>query len=435
MDARDFEAAADAYHRASQDAPRDTAPLAGLYSAHLRSGTLDQARLAVDRYLALDPGNYDALLTLSALLWKEGARAAARELLGKAAQRHPVVKPASFDTDRPSIYRFRSLERSHYTVIGRGDGTYRKLLSGGHFSTRHLLSQGRYNVFVMNVHGNNLQAQDLSPPPGIFINTVSCPDLGQDALVSIADFLKRHKSVPVINHPERVLAASRDQNCRRIGAIPGTVFAKTVRFRSSRVNADLLSSLLAAKGFGTPLILRETGTQTGHGVALISDRQGLEAYLTQAAEEAEHYAIQYIDSRSERGFYHKTRVFFIDGQLYPVAALTSDSWQIHSGDRYRIMDSQAWTRERERSFLDDPEAFLGEANLKRLYAIHDLLKLDFFGIDFTILPDGRMLVFEANPAMRHNFDHVPSFPYTEPYLKAVSAAFARMVENRLAARS
>ncbi len=433
--AGNFAEAIESYRRACQAAPRDTRPLVGLYTASIASGELALARQSVDSCLALDPENYDALLTLSALLWKGGAREEAWQVLGQAAHSHPIVTKRDFDPGKPAIVRFRSLERSHYNVIKRRDGTYRKLLSGGHFSTRFLLERGHYNSFVVNVHGRNLDRLNLETPADLFINSVSCPDLGANALASISRFVKRWPGVPVINHPDRVMATSRDRNCQRLGAIPGVVFAKTVRFRSSSVNADLLASLLAAKGFGRPLILRKAGTQTGQSIALISEHQGIVDYLEQAAEDSEHYAIQYIDSRGESGLYHKTRVFFIDGRLYPVAALTSDSWQIHSGDRYRVMTSQAWTRQREQKFLEHPEDFLGADNLRRLYAIRDLLELDFFGVDFTILQDGRMLVFEANPAMRHNFDHVPSFPYTEPYLTAVSEAFNRMVEARLSKRA
>ena len=58
------------------------------------------------------------------------------------------------------------------------------------------------------------------------------------------------------------------------------------------------------------------------------------------------------------------------------------------------------------------------------------LRLDFFGIDFTVLEDGRLFIFELNAAMRHNFDHAPAFPYTWPHLRAISQAFHAMAESR-----
>ena len=68
-----------------------------------------------------------------------------------------------------------------------------------------------------------------------------------------------------------------------------------------------------------------------------------------------------------------------------------------------------------------------------LHRISEVTSLDFFGIDFCVLPDDRLLVFEANAAMRHNFDHVAAFPYTKPHLDRISTAFTNMVLRRIAA--
>ncbi|MEL6854810.1 MAG: hypothetical protein AAFO83_06835, partial [Cyanobacteria bacterium J06607_13] len=84
------------------------------------------------------------------------------------------------------------------------------------------------------------------------------------------------------------------------------------------------------------------------------------------------------------------------------------------------------------TFLNTTADYLGEENIARLYRIRDLVQLDFFGIDFTVLSDNRLFIFELNAAMRHNFDHAKNFPYTEPHLRRVSDAFAAMVKARLA---
>ena len=88
-------------------------------------------------------------------------------------------------------------------------------------------------------------------------------------------------------------------------------------------------------------------------------------------------------------------------------------------------------QEEEQSFLNDPVGYLGSENLDKLYKIRDLVGLDFFGIDLTVLPDGTLFIFELNAAMRHNFDHAKNFPYTEPHLRRISNAFDEMIQNRL----
>ena len=103
------------------------------------------------------------------------------------------------------------------------------------------------------------------------------------------------------------------------------------------------------------------------------------------------------------------------------------------GDRYRVMYQTQWLQDAEKSFLNDPESYLGQDNIQRLNQIYDLIQLDFMGIDFTVTQDGKLFVFETNAAMRHNFDHAVNFPYTEPFLNRVSLAFNDMVQRRLGA--
>ncbi|OZH55902.1 hypothetical protein AFK68_01615 [Hydrocoleum sp. CS-953] len=93
------------------------------------------------------------------------------------------------------------------------------------------------------------------------------------------------------------------------------------------------------------------------------------------------------------------------------------------------MNKFEWMQAAEKSFLGDPYSYFGAENFNKLYQIRDLVGLDFFGIDLTILPDGTLFIFELNAAMRHNFDHAKNFPYTEPHLKRISHAFNAMVQK------
>ena len=404
------------------------------YRKLLASGALDAAEREVERYLERHPDDYDALVALSAFRWRSGQLEDSRALMGAAAALGPRCVTGSHDPSKPSILKFRSFEQNHFVIVEGRDGKHYTSLYCGHFATEHLLADtGRWNRYTADLHGRGFLERDAEHPWSLFINSISDPDRGGAALDVLAEYLRRHPDVPVINRPDRVALTSRDSNHRALQGIEGLISPNTVRFRSDETNAKLLAGLLAARGFATPVILRQVGTQTGQTVTLITDADQLERYLAEAMPGKEHYAIQYFDTRGPEGRHHKTRVFFVDGRMYPVAALSSDAWEIHSNDRYRIMDKEAWTRRREEAFLNDPEAFLGTATLRRLEAIRDALGLDFFGIDFTKLEDGRLLVFEANGAMRHNFDHADNFPYTRPHLERVTQAFTRMVEERLQA--
>lgn len=165
-------------------------------------------------------------------------------------------------------------------------------------------------------------------------------------------------------------------------------------------------------GLDSPMIVRHRGTQTGKMVEKVDNRLALVEWIAAQPPGTEVYATAFVDCRWQDGYSHKSRVFFIDGELFPVASLASDSWQIHSGDRYRIMSSTPSTQADEQRFLQDPSAYLGSKALDALYAIRDTIDLDFFGIDFTLDSEGNVIVFEANAAMRHSFDHAENFPYT-----------------------
>jgi glutathione synthase/RimK-type ligase-like ATP-grasp enzyme len=56
--------------------------------------------------------------------------------------------------------------------------------------------------------------------------------------------------------------------------------------------------------------------------------------------------------------------------------------------------------------------------------------LDFCGVDFAVGPDGKIVIFEANPAMRHHYDHVITASYIKPAHDRASAAFNQMIAAR-----
>ncbi len=107
-----------------------------------------------------------------------------------------------------------------------------------------------------------------------------------------------------------------------------------------------------------------------------------------------------------------------------VAYVISDGWNVHSGDRYRLMFTTKELRRRE-------QAFLGATAMTAFGAVRHRVGLVFFGADFALAPSGELILFECNAAMRHNFDHTQAFPYTRKTLHAVSTAFQAMVQRKL----
>ena len=82
-------------------------------------------------------------------------------------------------------------------------------------------------------------------------------------------------------------------------------------------------------------------------------------------------------------------------------------------------------------FLDDPATVLGAAAMQALRAIGQRMNLDFCGIDFSLLEDGRILLFEANATMLVHLEQFhAALQFRNPYVQRILDAFDRMLDRR-----
>jgi tetratricopeptide (TPR) repeat protein len=395
----------------------------------LQTGQFDRAASIFRECLALDPACYQGGLALSAL-----AKAADDETEAKAVLKQVIsVNPFMFENElgQPTILRMQGIEGAAYGLLRRPSGQYRQQLRGGHFSVENLLRHQDYSSLVLNIFENNIDTLQDIPDFELMLNTIACPESREASLLAADRFVARYGHLPVINHPHQVLMTTRDRNSHRLNDIEGVTFPKTGKFWWDGETLEGTILDIFEWGFRFPLIIRKVDSHTGQSVALLEDESALRSHLSNSPADTAYYAIQFHDCSVRPGIYQKMRVFFIDGVLYPVANIFNDQWAIHSGDRYSVMSKTAWMQEEEQAFLNHPSDYLGSENMSKLQAICDLVKLDFFGIDFTKLSDNTLFIFELNAAMRHNFDHAKNFPYTAPHLKAISAAFDQMVKSRI----
>lgn len=427
------------YHQASELAselaPEQSNVLEAYGSLLLKTGQFDRAVPLLRKCMDLDPKNYDSGLALSGLVRATGDELEAQAVLKQVMKANPWIFEGDPIPERPTVLRMQGIEGAAYNILKRLDGRYTQQLRGGHFSVENLLQHEDYNSLVLNIFENNVDTIQDTPDFELMINTIACPESREASLLAAARFINRYDHLPVINHPQQVLETTRDRNSHRFNAVDGIIFPKTEKFWWDGEALEGTIADIFEWGFKLPLIIRRVDSHTGQSVALLKDESALRSHLLNSPADVAYYAIQFHDCSVRPGIYQKMRVFFIDGVLYPVANIFNDQWAIHSGDRYSVMHKNAWMQAEEQAFLNDPCAYLGSENFSRLHAIRDLVKLDFFGIDFTKLGDNTLFIFELNAAMRHNFDHAKNFPYTEPHLKAVSAAFDQMVKARLKDRS
>ena len=426
-----FDDALNHYQRASQLAPHNAAIFKAFGKLLLRTGRFREATHVFHRCLDINPEDYDSGLALSSLAHAYGDEAAAQAILKQVAQQRPFVFTHKPDPQKPTLLRIRGLDGSAYGIVQQPDKTYKYLLQGGHFSIRDLVDKTHYNVLILNTFDNNIDDLQDIPHFDLLLNTIACPDRKRASLLAVARFVDRYPNLPLINDPRQVLATTRERNALRLNMISGVKFPKTEKLGWDGVSLDKVVREISGMGFTFPIIVRRVGSQTGSSVALVSDEIELRAHFQKSPVGCGYYIIQFQDCRHRHSVFNKIRVFFIDGQWYPVANLFHDSWNVHSGDRYQLMDKTPWTQHEEMAFLNAPVRYLGDENVEKLEKIRDIVGLDFFGLDFTILPDGALFIFELNAAMRHNFDHAKNFPYTKQHLQRISHAFDSMVQRRL----
>ncbi|MEM9007931.1 MAG: TauD/TfdA family dioxygenase [Cyanobacteria bacterium P01_F01_bin.86] len=428
---RQFSAAIDHYRQASQLVPENLEILRDYGQFLLRTGQFADATQVFQRCLAIAPDDYDSSLALSSLVNVNGDAEKAQSILRPVMRQNPYATKHPPAPQKPTILRLRGLDGSAYGIVQRTDGTYRYLLQGGHFSIRDLIDKQHYNLIILNIIDNNVDELTEMPQVDLFLNTIACPDLKRGSLLAAARFIDRHPHLPVINDPRRVLLTTRERNALRLNLIPGVRFPQTEKVHWDGVSLEAVVQEIIGLGFTFPLVVRLVGSQTGSTVALIKDETELRDHFQKSQANREYYVIQFRDCRNAQNVFNKTRVFFIDGNFYPVANLFHDAWNVHSGDRYRVMAQTPWMQAKEQFFLNDPINYIGLQNADKLCKIRDAIGLDFFGIDFTLLEDGTLFIFELNAAMRHNFDHAKNFPYTKPHLQRISDAFDAMIQHRL----
>ncbi len=241
--------------------------------------------------------------------------------------------------------------------------------------------------------------------------------------LALAELLLGGQRKPRLNEPGRVITTSRvflPHALEETGALATPV---------AELGSDAVKS--GNVSFEFPIIIRPVGSHAGHGLEKIDARELLANYVERNA--AERYFISpFADYRSADGFFRKYRIVFVDGEPYPVHLAISPNWMIHYYNA--PMAENRWMRDEEARFLSDLRNVFDGERLKTLEAIADAVGLEYFGIDCAVTQDGRVLVFEADPAMLvHTSDPVDLYPYKREFVPRIYRAIERMIDKRAAA--
>ncbi len=350
--------------------------------AHLNLANLLQSQAdypsAKDHYqaaLALNPGLAEAHQGLAYVLGGLGENSAASEHRELGFRNHPIMN-----------WPYRGSEPGLPVLILSS-------AKGGNIALKHILDECIFQSTL--VFTEYFDADMPLPPHRLVFNAIGDADLCREGL-DAADALLAKTAMPVINPPKLVKLTGRLDNAERLGKLPGVVTPKSALLSRTDLMGEAAQELLAGQGLTYPLLLRSPGFHTGQFFVRIETAHDFQQAVFELPGE-NLLVLEILDARNQQGYFHKYRVMFVDGELYPLHMAVSKHWKVHYFSAH--MGEQAEARQMEAAFLNDMPSILGAKAMTALHSICRALHLDYAGIDFALDSEGGILLFEANATM------------------------------------
>lgn len=254
--------------------------------------------------------------------------------------------------------------------------------------------------------------------PDFAFNRICDPDDNMNGLEHAKQVVEQFK-IPVLNHPEKVLATRRDVLYQRFANYKGIVVPKTVRL-APKYCRDV-RALIEQGEISLPCIFRPVGGHNSRGITLIKEPSDVDELECFAFDGRDYYISEFYDCRDSDGLYRKFRVIYVDGKIYPRHLFVSDNWCVDAKTKH--IEEKYFNE--EKLFLENFHSCLGEEVISRLNGFCAKIGLDFFGLDLNMRPDGTLVLFEANACMAAFLK--PHREYLEPYVRNIHMATREML--------
>ena len=242
--------------------------------------------------------------------------------------------------------------------------------------------------------------QSLPRPDIILNNWVNAEALSTpNTLKFIAGFADS-LGIPVLNHPRKAAETTRQRNAERLKGIAHLVVPRIMRF-INEAGTRKAAIRLIRDTIGFPVIIRDPFLQMGKEAAKLDTPRQLEKYLNQIPGQ-ELYGIEYVHNPAEDGIYRKIRAAIIGDEIFISHVHFGQQWNVHrERDEGKLaeLNLKRSTLQFADKIISDPVSVLGKPGMAVLAKIRSQISLEFFGMDFDIMPDGQLLFFEANAAM------------------------------------
>lgn len=279
-----------------------------------------------------------------------------------------------------------------------------------------LLADRDVTLILHYVDAATLTLDDLPDHDLAFLAVAESPE--NAATLDRMDRLLGLHPGPVVNgRTARIAGLGRAEVAQALQGIPGLVVPMV---------EEIDRNALLARPIEAPVLLRPLGSHAGHGLARIDSADEAADWLddTQARRLT---LTPYVDYRGPDGLFAKYRIALIGGEAHPSHMAISTHWMVHYLNAG--MTENADRRAREAAWMSGFEAFAAR-HARTFATIAERLGLDYLGLDCAELPDGQLLLFEADVAMIvHDLDDAGLFPYKKPAMRRLFAGFEAFLQR------
>ena len=238
--------------------------------------------------------------------------------------------------------------------------------------------------------------------PDVVFNLISDVELNPKTL-RIAERITAPVRERVINDPVHIRRTGREDVAKTMRDIPGLIFPCVIRL--SHPTLAQLQALIDAENFAFPAIVqRPAAASTGETLGIFDKPEDLRPILESGAQEL--VLTEFKDYRSPDGLYRKMRLFVIGNAIVFRHLLFSQNWDVQAKDRLGVMADRPDLQDEERSMMESDGAAVLEPVRQGLVELMKRMKLDYFGMDCAVAPDGGLLIFDVSAAM--NFFPLPN---------------------------
>jgi hypothetical protein len=330
-----------------------------------------------------------------------------------------------------ALYSALALQQ-HYRLPAPSHGTARRLLvlhpSGEYLANtpvEFLLEDSDVAIELLFI-GDNLPWPDELPAHDVLFVAI-CESDEHRTLLHRVDELLAHHPQRVINAPARIPALARDSASRLLANAPGILAPPNLRVDRATVERIAFGDA-PPEGSTFPLLLRPVGSHRGRDLVRFDHAGGIAPWLlTQDGEE--FFLCPFIDYRSRDGNYWKYRVALIDGVPFASHLAISSHWMVNFINAQ--MGESPEKRAAEQQWMERFDRDFAHRHADAFRTIHERFALDYLVMDCAESADGRLLVFEIDSAaLVHALDPVDLYPYKQPAMRKLFAAFRALLNPR-----